>query len=124
MSFRRKLQRSEQATKKYPLATVMYYGPSDAHATKLVGAIVPANGASTTALERWFVDDSSDIRQASDIKVELLAFIAQHGARTVVYADRILGCPHEEGIDYPDGESCPRCPFWHGRDRFTGRVGN
>lgn len=25
----------------------------------------------------------------------------------------------EEGIDYPDGGSCPPCPFWAGRDRFT-----
>jgi hypothetical protein len=23
--------------------------------------------------------------------------------KPVVMADRILGCPHEEGVDYPDG---------------------
>jgi hypothetical protein len=28
---------------------------------------------------------------------------------------------HEEGIDYPEGEACPRCPFWAGRDRWTGQ---
>jgi len=33
--------------------------------------------------------------------------------------DRIIGCPHEEGIDYPLGRTCPRCPFWAGIDRFT-----
>lgn len=38
----------------------------------------------------------------------------------LIMADRILGCPHEEGIDYPDGESCPECPYRAGRDRFTG----
>lgn len=32
--------------------------------------------------------------------------------------DSILGCPHEEGIDYPEGGSCPQCPFWSGRDRW------
>jgi hypothetical protein len=31
-----------------------------------------------------------------------------------VYAD-----PHEEGIDY-EGATCPACPFWAGRDRWTG----
>jgi len=31
----------------------------------------------------------------------------------------IIGCPHEEGTDYPEGKSCPQCPFWAGRDRFT-----
>jgi hypothetical protein len=29
----------------------------------------------------------------------------------------MLGCPHEEGIDYPEGEACPACPFWAGRER-------
>jgi hypothetical protein len=33
--------------------------------------------------------------------------------------ERIIGCPHEEGIDYPEGKSCPQCPYWAGRDRFT-----
>jgi hypothetical protein len=33
--------------------------------------------------------------------------------------DRIIGCPHEEGIDY-EGAACPACPFWAGRDRWTG----
>jgi hypothetical protein len=28
--------------------------------------------------------------------------------------------PHEERIDYPEGEACPQCPFWAGRDRFAG----
>jgi hypothetical protein len=33
--------------------------------------------------------------------------------------DRIIGCPHEEGKDYPAGDVCPQCPFWANRDRFT-----
>jgi hypothetical protein len=32
--------------------------------------------------------------------------------------DQIIGCPHEEGIDY-EGATCPACPFWAGRDRWT-----
>src|SRR4051812_9319014 len=38
----------------------------------------------------------------------------------VVMTDRIIGCPHEEGIDY-EGTTCPTCPFWAGRDRWTGK---
>jgi hypothetical protein len=34
--------------------------------------------------------------------------------------DRIIGCPHEEGIDYPLGSTCPLCPFWKDKDRWTG----
>jgi hypothetical protein len=37
--------------------------------------------------------------------------------------DGIIGCPHQEGIDY-EGEWCPFCEFWHGRDRFTGQPVN
>ena len=33
--------------------------------------------------------------------------------------DRLIGCPHEEGIDYPMGRTCPRCPFWANIDRIT-----
>jgi hypothetical protein len=33
--------------------------------------------------------------------------------------DRIIGCLHEEGIDY-HGPTCPLYPFWAGRDRWTG----
>jgi hypothetical protein len=29
----------------------------------------------------------------------------------------MLGCPHDEGIDYPEGEACPEYPFWVGRER-------
>jgi hypothetical protein len=35
---------------------------------------------------------------------------------------RIIGCPHEEGIDYPEGSMCPKCPFWSSRDRWTGEL--
>jgi hypothetical protein len=38
--------------------------------------------------------------------------------------DRIIGCPHEEGIDYPEGTSCPECLYWEGRDRWTGQMEN
>jgi len=26
-----------------------------------------------------------------------------------------IGCPHEEGLDFPEGEDCPFCPFWKGK---------
>jgi hypothetical protein len=45
-----------------------------------------------------------------------------HGAKPVVMSDGIIGCPHEEGIDYPDGQVCPQCPYWAHRDRWTGDV--
>ena len=52
----------------------------------------------------------------------IVEFIERQGVKTVVLADRIIGCPHEEGVDYPSGEKCPECPFWATRDRWSGDV--
>jgi hypothetical protein len=48
--------------------------------------------------------------------------LLQHKVVSVAMADRIIGCPHEEAIDYPRGTVCPECPFWRSRDRFTGEL--
>jgi hypothetical protein len=53
------------------------------------------------------------------LEAEVAGFIVSHGVKSVVMTDGIIGCPHEEGIDYPEGTSCPKCPYWAGRDRFT-----
>ena len=50
---------------------------------------------------------------------EVTAFLRQHGARSAVVTRGILGCPHEEGIEYPIGAACPHCPFWADRDHFA-----
>ncbi len=61
--------------------------------------------------------DIDDLAQES-----LVAFIRGCDAPTVVAPEAILGCPHEEGTDYPEGEACPACPFWAGRDRWAGLI--
>src|SRR6266478_394940 len=102
----------------YPLATVAYYGPDDNRATKLVVGIVRIEGAEPDVLERWFSEDG-DVRSDSVIGSEVLAFIERHNVKSVIMADRIIGCPHEEGSDYPEGQVCPHCPFWAHRDRWS-----
>jgi len=102
----------------YPVATVALYGPTDQLATKVAVGIVRNEGEEPDSLERWFSEDA-DIRHDAGTEQEILAFILGHGAKSVAITDRIVGCPHEEGIDYPDGKSCPKCPYWAGRDRWT-----
>ena len=58
----------------------------------------------------------------SEINEAVMHFIQKYGVKSVVMPDRIIGCPHEEGVDYPEGQSCPQCPYWAGRDRFTGKL--
>ena len=61
-----------------------------------------------------------DVRRDPEINYAILQFIRETGAMTVVLSPGIIGCPHEEGIDYPDGEVCPQCPYWATRDRWSG----
>jgi len=103
----------------YPVATIAFYGPDDTKATKVAVGIVSREDADPDVLERWF-SETEDLRYSARIGEEILRFIQGHGAKSVAMADRIIGCPHEEGIDYPEGEVCPRCPIWAGRDRWTG----
>jgi hypothetical protein len=114
------VKRSRRAFEGYPVATVAFYGPDDRRASKVAVGIVPAEGAEAAALERWFSDET-DVRSDLAIARQITDFIETRGAKSVVVGDRIIGCPHEEGTDYPEGGICPRCPFWAHRDRWTGK---
>ena len=103
----------------YPVATVAFYGPTDKRATKLVVGVVPYEGAEPEPMRKWFSE--GDLRKDAVVLEEVLALLREHDVKSVAMIDRIVGCPHEEGIDYPEGEPCPKCPFWKGRDRWTGR---
>jgi hypothetical protein len=105
----------------YPMATVAYYGPNDKVASKVVVGIVFGEKEEATFLERWF-SEHSDVRRDPEINEAVLRFIRDNGAKSLVMVDRIIGCPHEEGIDYPTGVVCPKCPFWANRDRWTGEL--
>ncbi len=50
---------------------------------------------------------------------EVANFLKRHRVAESVTYDRIFGCPHEEGMDYPEGAACPFCPFWENVDRYT-----
>ena len=113
-------KKAERGFRGYPVATVALYGPHDKRATKVAVGIVLREDDEPTRLERWFAED--DVRTDPVIGHEILEFIKSNGVRSVVMTDRIIGCPHEEGIDYPDGQKCPQCPFWASRDRWSGDV--
>jgi len=114
-------KQSNKGFRGYPAATVAFYGPDDRRASKVAVGIVPTEGAEPTELERWFSDEG-DVRDNADITAAMMTFLERNGVKSVVVADRIIGCPHEEGIDYPEGQKCPNCPFWASRDRWSGDV--
>lgn len=121
---RRGKTRSEQSggrSSDFPLATIAFYGPDANRASKVAVAIVLAEGAEPSLLHRWFSEEG-DVRTDPEILEAIQQFIRGHGVKKVVLAELIIGCPHEEGIDYPEGERCPRCPYWAHRDRWSGET--
>jgi hypothetical protein len=104
----------------YPIGTIAYYGPTDQFASKVAVGIVDRNNKQL-ALKRWYAT-TEDVRIDEEICQKITDLLQQYDVYRVAMMDRIIGCPHEEGIDYPKGEHCPECPFWIGRDRWTGEL--
>lgn len=101
----------------FPQATLAFYGPDDKKATKAVLGIFLREGEDST-IHRYFSEDK-DVRFKVEIQQNILARLNEHGVKSLIMVEKIFGCPHEEGIDYPEGEACPQCPFWKGRDRYA-----
>ena len=104
----------------YPVATLAFYGPDDRRASKAAVGIVNAEGEDPAAMERWFSEEG-DVRTDPAIGSSILRFVQEHAVKSVIVTDGILGCPHEEGVDY-EGPVCPQCPFWAHRNRWTGEI--
>jgi len=110
-------RKSDRGFHGFPIATVAFYGPDAERASKVAVGIVHGEKESVREMEKWH-SEVTDVREDRVIGHQILEFIQRMGVRSVVLGAGILGCPHEEGIDYPEGAYCPNCPYWAGRDRF------
>ncbi len=121
VSLKRLSKKAKHGFRGYPMATIAYYGPTDRLASKVAVAVMFDDLHEPTCVRRWLSDDR-DVRHDPNTLTAVLAFIKEWDVKTVVMPDAIIGCPHEEGIDY-EGSVCPKCPFWAGRDRWRGIKG-
>ncbi len=101
----------------YPLATMAFYGPTNRMATKLVVGLSNHEG-DDLELFKWF-NETCDVRSHAKILDEVTKLLASKKIKSLVLKERIFGCPHEEGIDYPEKTPCPQCSYWQDRDRWT-----
>ena len=101
-------KRASRPARGYPIASVAFYGPTEQIASKVVVGITAIEGADVAPLERWYSPDQ-DARKNPQLLKTVLQFLEAPGVKSVVMPDRLLGCPHEEGIDYPEEEPCPQC---------------
>jgi hypothetical protein len=93
-------KKAKRGFRGFPVGTVALYGPDDRRATKLVAAVIAREDASPSDLRRYLAAEG-DVRQDPTILEEVVLLFEAHGVRSVVMVDRIIGCPHEEGVDYP-----------------------
>ena len=107
---RRLEKKARRGFRGYPLATLAFYGPDDRCAPKAVASIMEGEDDDPARMRKWY-GEQADVRHDVVIMEEVIAFIEESGALSVAMPDRIIGCPHEEGIDY-EGPVCPECPFW------------
>jgi hypothetical protein len=101
----------DRSKPQYPIGTVALYGPNDKITTKIVAGVIKRDGADPI-LERWM---GTNIKESPKVQRQMREFFKKHGVKSVVATDCNIGCPHEEGEDFPHGEDCPFCPFWKGK---------
>ena len=104
-----KFRKLVSENKSYPLATITYRGPSPDLASKIIVGIISAKDKAP-AIREWTGEGiAEDVEAARDIA----RFIQEKDVSRVLTSEWVLSCPHEEGVDYPEGELCPFCPDWH-----------
>jgi hypothetical protein len=112
-------KKAGRAFRGYPIATIAYYGPDNTFASKVAVGIIREEDGDVDPLERWFSEDV-DVRIDDRINQAILKFINHYSVKSLAMTEGILGCPHEEGKDYPQGDACPECPYWTDRNRWAG----
>ena len=102
---------SDRRQPQYPIGTVAMYGPDDTTTTKYaVGIILHENAE--PIIERWV---ATDVTTNPKVQQEMKDLFLKYGVKQVAMSQGNMGCPHEEGEDFPLGEDCPFCPFWKGK---------
>jgi hypothetical protein len=102
-------KKSQNALLSSPSAAL--YGPDDKTTTQIVAGVILYQGAEPI-LKRWVV---TNVMENPKVQREMDRFFKKHGVETVGMSDGNMGCPHEEGKDFPVGGDCPLCPWWKGK---------
>ena len=92
-------KKARKGMRGWPAATIALHGPDLVRASKVAVGIVPYEAAEVTEMRAWQLE-TGDVRADAQIAQEILEYIEAHGALSVIMTDGIIGCPHQEGIDY------------------------
>ncbi len=95
----------------FPIGTVALYGPDEKTTTKIVASVIQSED-SEPIMERFV---GINVKDDPAVIAKITAFFDEHNVTRVAATDENMGCPHEEGEEFPIGEDCPFCPFWKGK---------
>ena len=98
-------KKAKKGLRGWPIGTIAFYGPDDAHATKVAVGFIRSEGGEAEDMRDWQLA-TGDVRSDPQIAREILEFLQLHGVLSVAMSSAIIGCPHQQGIDY-EGEWCP-----------------
>jgi hypothetical protein len=90
VSIKRLSKKAKKGMRGWPVATIAFYGPNSSRATKVAVGIVPFQNAEVEPLRDWKVDRGDD-RGNPEIAREILEFIEENQALSVVMTDGIIG---------------------------------
>src|ERR1700722_19531318 len=90
--------------------TIAYYGPDDKTVTKVVVGITVGAGQNFIDTKKWS-SESKDIKNDKQVLEEIFAYLNLSKVDSVARIERVIGCPHEAGVDYPEGTMCQACLF-------------
>jgi hypothetical protein len=93
-------QRRGRRSDQYPLASIAPYGPDTTFATKLLVSVLERPGQRNPSTMRTWTTQAVDVRHDPTIAAGVADFLREYGVKHTVTSDRIMGCPHQEGIDY------------------------
>jgi len=118
--FKRLSKKAKRGMRGWPLATIVWCGCQPGHEGRGQSSPVRMRSPARCGIGKIV---HGDVPKKPEILAEMLAFMEGYGVKSVVMSAGLRGCPHQEGIDY-HGQWCPdpACAFWHGRDRFTGKL--
>lgn len=98
----------------WPAGTLIFYGPDNRHASRVIATALASRDA-LPVMQKWY-ESELDVRLDGRIGREVERFFRENPVQRIVMRNGVYGCPHDEGVDYPRGGVCPRCPFWATHD--------
>lgn len=77
-----------------------------------MAAIVGGEDQEPSVIKKWLGDN---VAKDPKVKRTIKSFLKKFKVKTTIITASPIGCPHEEGVDFPDGGDCPECSFWKGK---------